>query len=59
MKLLIYDILEIDGKTIRVDYSITRREHTPTPGGDKWFSEERHRKSFKKKEKRFIVRIFI
>jgi len=23
---------EVDGKTIRVDYSITRRAHTPTPG---------------------------
>lgn len=24
--------LEIDGRRIRVDYSITQRPHTPTPG---------------------------
>ena len=24
--------LEIDGRRIRVDYSITKRAHTPTPG---------------------------
>ena len=25
-------VLEVDGKRIRVDYSITKRAHTPTPG---------------------------
>mgnify|MGYP006890281150 CR=1 FL=1 len=24
--------IDIDGRRIRVDYSITRRAHTPTPG---------------------------
>ena len=35
---------EIDGRKIRVDYSITQRAHTPTPGvylgrPFRWFSE--------------------
>ena len=24
--------MEIDGKIVRIDYSITRKAHTPTPG---------------------------
>ena len=32
LKYLQFFFLELDGKKIRVDFSITKRAHTPTPG---------------------------